>query len=555
MLTDIEIAQRATPRPIAEIAERLGLAETDIQPYGRHKAKVPLEAVEARGSAPGKLVLVTGMNPTRVGEGKSTVAVGLTDALALRDRSPVLCLREPSLGPVFGIKGGAAGGGYAQVVPMEEINLHFTGDLHALTAAHNLLSSLIDNRLHFGLPPEMDARRVIWPRAVDLNDRALRRVLVGLGGPTGGIPREERFVITAASEVMAIFCLARDLEDLSRRLRRIVVGYDRGGEPVRAADLEAAGAMTLLLRDALAPNLVQTLAGVPAFVHGGPFANIAHGCNSLVATRAALALGDVVVTEAGFGAELGAEKFFDIKCRAGGLEPAAAVLVATVRALKHHGGAAPDALTREDVTAVGHGLENLVAQVENVRRFGVPPLVALNRFASDTEAELQAVVDGCREIGAEAVVADPHASGGEGALGLADALLGILEADDAEFRPLYDGSSSLAEKIETVATRIYGAAGVDFLPQAVRAFPLMEELGLGNAPVCIAKTQYSLSDDPTLLGRPREFHLTVRELTPSAGAGFVVAKTGDIMTMPGLSRRPSAEAMGVDEEGKAYGLF
>jgi formate--tetrahydrofolate ligase len=554
MKSDIEIAQAAKLRPIQEIAARLGLSSEDIVPYGHHKAKVPLGTARSRGGDAARLVLVTGITPTAAGEGKSTVSVGLADALTLRERNPVLCLREPSLGPVFGIKGGAAGGGHSQVVPMEDINLHFNGDFHAITSAHSLLSAMLDNHMYRPNSLDLDPTQISWPRTVDMNDRALRSVVLGLGGRTGGVPRQDGFVITAASEIMAIFCLADGLDDLKARLDRIIVGYSRNGEPVRAAQLDATGAMTVLLKDAIDPNLVQTLGGTPAFVHGGPFANIAHGCNSLSATRAGLALGDVVVTEAGFGADLGAEKFFDIKCRFGDLRPGVAVIVATVRALKMNGGVAKDRLGTEDVDAVRRGFVNLEAHIENVRKFGVPPVVALNRFASDTDTEVQVVLDGCRAMGAVAVEADPWGGGGEGCLELADAVWEVLEGGEADYRPLYPSDMGLVEKIETVAREIYGADGVDIQPTAAKQIARLQEIGLGDVPVCIAKTQYSFSDNPALLGRPKGFRIAVREVTPSAGAGFVVAKTGDIMTMPGLAARPAAANMGV-ENGQVVGLF
>ncbi len=554
MQSDIEIAQAAELKPIQEIAEKVGLGPADIVPYGHHKAKVPLEVARARGGDPGRLVLVTGINPTAAGEGKSTVAVGLADAFSLRDRHPVLCLREPSLGPVFGIKGGAAGGGHSQVVPMEEINLHFTGDFHAISSAHALLAALLDNHLYRPNSLDIDPNAITWPRAVDMNDRALRSVVLGLGGRTGGIPRQDSFVITAASEIMAIFCLADGLDDLKERLGRIIVGYSRSGAPVRAAELDAVGAMAVLLKDAINPNLVQTLGGTPALIHGGPFANIAHGCNSLAATRAGLALGDVVVTEAGFGADLGAEKFFDIKCRFGDLRPGAAVIVATVRALKMNGGVAKDALRGEDVEAVKTGSANLQRHIENVRKFGVPPIVAVNKFATDSAAELQAVLDACREVGAQAVIADPWGGGGAGCLDLADAVQGVLDAGEADYRPLYADEGSLASKIETVAGEIYGADGVDIDPAASKQIARLEEIGLRDVPVCIAKTQYSFSDNPSLLGRPTGFRVTVREVTPAAGAGFVVVKTGNVMTMPGLAARPAAVGMDVVGD-QVTGLF
>lgn len=555
MLTDIEIARGAVLRPIQEVAAELGLGEAEVVPYGRYKAKVPLDVLERRGGGTGKLVLVTAITPTPAGEGKSTVAVGLADALRLRERKVVLCLREPSLGPVFGMKGGATGGGYAQVVPMEEINLHFTGDFHAITSAHGLLAALVDNHLYWGNELGLDPRRITWPRAVDMNDRALRNVVLGLGGTAGGVPREGGYVITAASEVMAIFGLAADLADLEARLGRIVVGYTRDLRPVRAAELGASGAMTVLLKDALAPNLVQTLGGTPAFVHGGPFGNIAHGCNSVIATRAGLALGDLVVTEAGFGSDLGMEKFFDIKCRVAGLDPAAAVVVATVRALKLHGGVPLAALGSEDVAAVRRGLANLAKHIENVERFGVPPVVAVNRFGIDTDAELAEVVDFCRSLGVPAAVADVHARGGAGGLELADLVLDAVAGGGARFAPLYGLELGLAEKIETIAREIYGADGVDYTPAAAKELSRLEELGFGELPVCMAKTQYSLSDDPKRLGRPEGFRITVREATVSAGAGFVVVKTGEIMTMPGLPRVPAAVGMGVAADGTTVGLF
>lgn len=554
MLTDIEIAQSAELRPITEIAAKVGLGATDIEPYGHYKAKVPLDVINGRESRQGKLVLVTGISPTAAGEGKSTVAVGLADALTLRERNPVLCLREPSLGPVFGIKGGAAGGGYSQVIPMADINLHFTGDFHAITSAHSLLSAMLDNHLFRPNSLQIDHRQITWPRAVDMNDRALRHVVVGLGGRNGGIPREDGFVITAASEIMAIFCLADSLEDLTRRLGNIIVGSTRQGEPIRAVDLDAPGAMTLLLQEALNPNLVQTLGGTPAFVHGGPFANIAHGCNSLIATRTGIALGDIVVTEAGFGADLGAEKFFDIKCRMGGLEPQAVVVVATIRALKMHGGVAKDGLKSENVEALKAGAVNLQAHVENVRKFGVPAVVAINRFASDSDAEVAALRAACEEWGVRVVEADPHGQTGTGCLELADAVSEFVASGEASYRPLYPDDMGLREKIGVIASEIYGADGVDFLSEASTAIDRLESIGMRNVPVCVAKTQYSFSDDPALLARPSGFKVTVRDVTPSAGAGFVVAKTLNIMTMPGLAARPAAVGMSVKADGEIVGL-
>jgi formate--tetrahydrofolate ligase len=555
MRSDVDIAQEASLAPITEIAAKLGLGEAELELFGSHKAKVRLDALRGREARRGRLVLVTGTSPTPAGEGKTTVAVGLADALSLRDKRVALCLREPSLGPVFGIKGGAAGGGYSQVVPMVDINLHFTGDFHAITSAHSLLSAMLDNHLQQGNPLGIDPRRITWKRAVDMNDRALRRTVIGLGGPGSGVPREDGFLITAASEVMAIFCLAADHEDLEARLGRIIVGYTRDQSPVRAQELEASGAMTLLLNDALSPNLVQTLEGTPAFIHGGPFANIAHGCNSLIATRVGLQLGDVVVTEAGFGADLGAEKFFDIKCRVGDLEPEAAVVVSTIRSLKMNGGVPKTELEGENVEAVRRGIPNLEKHIDIVRRFGVPPIVALNRFHSDTEAELAAVEQACGELGVTVARSEGHARGGEGTLDLADAVLAELEKGDGNFAPLYPSEMPLAEKIETVAREVYGADGVDFQGPARKSIEKLESIGLRELPVCIAKTQYSLSDDPALLGRPEGFRITVRNVNPSAGAGFVVALTGDVLTMPGLPKRPAAAGMSVDSDGRVVGLF
>jgi formate--tetrahydrofolate ligase len=555
MLTDIEIAQGAKMRPITEIAKRLDLTEEDLELYGRYKAKVRADSILANPRRQGRLVLVTGINPTPAGEGKSTVSVGLADALQLAGRRVVLCLRQPSLGPVFGVKGGATGGGYSQVLPMEDINLHFTGDFHAVTTAHGLLAAMLDNHLQQGNALGLDSRRITWKRTVDMNDRALRKIIIGIGGTGNGIPREDGFLITAASEVMAIFALASDRADLEQRLGNIILGYTRDNTPVRAADLGAAGAMTLLLKDAMQPNLVQTLGGVPAFIHAGPFGNIAHGCNSIIATRTGLALGDIVVTEAGFGADLGAEKFFDIKCRAGGLQPEAAVIVATIRALKMHGGVALADLGTENPGAVERGFGNLARHVENVRKFGVPPVVAINRFASDTPAEIEVLERLCGKLGVEVALTEIHARGGEGGQELAAKVLAALDAGKAEFKPLYPLGIPLKEKIETVAREIYRAGGVAYTSGAERDIRRLEDIGLGGVPVCMAKTQYSFSDDPSLRGAPEGFTITVREVTPSAGAGFVVAHTGDIMTMPGLPKRPAAEAMRVAADGTISGLF
>ncbi|MDH5315466.1 MAG: formate--tetrahydrofolate ligase [Gemmatimonadota bacterium] len=552
--TDIAIAQAAKLRPIAEVAAEAGLGPDEFLPYGRYKAKITPEAVAGRRPR-GRLVLVAGINPTPAGEGKSTVTVGVSQALRRLGQKVMVCVREPSLGPVFGVKGGAAGGGYAQVVPMDEINLHFTGDFHAISSAHNLLSAMLDNHIHHGNALGIDTRRSIWPRTIDMNDRALRSAVVGLGGINGGPSREERWVIIPGSEVMAILCLSKDLKDLEERCGQIIVGLTRDRKPVRAADLKAAGAMTLLLKDAMLPNLVQTLEGGPALVHGGPFGNIAHGCNTLVATRLGLSLADIVMTEAGFGADLGAEKFFDIKCRMGGLNPEAAIVVATIRALKMHGGLKKDALSAPDVAALKRGMVNLEAHVANVRKFGVPVVVALNRFLSDSQEEIDAVLEACASWGVRAALSDVWARGGEGGEAVAREVLAVLDEGQAAFKPIYDAARPIAEKIETIAREIYGADGVDFLPAAQKSMALCEGMGLGETPVCIAKTQYSFSDDPTRLGRPRGFRITIRDVYPSAGAGFVVALAGDIMTMPGLSKSPAAEAIRVLPDGTIEGLF
>jgi formate--tetrahydrofolate ligase len=552
--SDIAIAQAAKLRPIADVAAEVGLGPEEFLPYGRYKAKISAEAIKARKPS-GRLVLVTGINPTPAGEGKSTVTVGVTQALRRLGKKVILCMREPSLGPVFGVKGGAAGGGYAQVVPMDEINLHFTGDFHAITSAHNLLSAMLDNHLHQGNALGVDPRRITWPRTIDMNDRALRSIVISLGGINAGPVREDRFVIVPGSEIMAILCLATDLGDLEARIGRIIVGYTRDRKPVTAAQLKAAGAMTLLLKDAILPNLVQTLEGGPALVHGGPFGNIAHGCNSVAATRLALSLSDIVLTEAGFGADLGAEKFFDIKCRFAGLNPEAAIIVATVRALKMHGGVKKENLGTPDVAALARGLVNLEAHVKNVMKFGVPPVVALNRFVSDTPEEIDAVLAACRLWGARAALSDVWAKGGAGGEAVAQEVLAILAEGKAKFRPLYDASLPIKQKIETIAREIYGADGVDFTASASKAIEQIEGIGYGNTPVCMAKTQYSLSDDATKLGRPSGYRLTVRDAYVSAGAGFVVALAGDIMTMPGLSKTPAAEAIRVHPDGTIEGLF
>ena len=553
MPTDLEIAQSVMLRPIRDVAAELGLHEDEIDLYGRYKAKLPLEV--ARRPVKGKLVLVTAIHPTAAGEGKTTTSVGLAQALRRMGTNVVLCLREPSLGPVFGVKGGAAGGGYAQVLPMEDINLHFTGDFHAIASAHALLSAMLDNHLQQGNTLRIDPRRVTWPRTIDMNDRALRKVMIGMGGTANGVPREERFVIVPASEIMAILALAGDLEDLQTRLTRIVIGCTYEGRFVTAGEIGAAGAMTLLLRDALRPNLVQTAEGGPALVHCGPFANIAHGCNSLMATRAALALGDVVVTEAGFGSYLGAEKFFDIKARAGGLRPAAVVIVATVRALKLHGGANKAMLATPDVAAVRIGLANLERHIVNVRQFGVPVVVSLNRFTSDSDEELDCVMQAVERFGARGALCEVWAHGGAGGVALASQVLELLAGEPPEFMPLYDTALGIREKIGTIVSRVYGGDGVDYSPRAERSIRELERQGLGATPVCIAKTQSSFSDDPSLLGAPHGFRVHISEVYPAAGAGFVVAQAGDIMTMPGLPAVPAAARIGVDGAGRAIGLF
>ncbi len=552
--SDIAIAQAAKLRPIVDVAAELGLGPDEILPYGRHKAKISPEAV-AKREPRGRLVLVTGINPTPAGEGKSTVTVGVTQALRRLGKKVIVAIREPSLGPVFGVKGGAAGGGYAQVVPMDEINLHFTGDFHAVTSAHNLLAAMLDNHMHHGNALGLDPRRILWPRTMDMNDRALRSMVISLGGINAGPVREDRFVIVPGSEIMAILCLATDLQDLERRIGRIIVGLTRERKPVTAADLKAAGAMTLLLKDAVLPNLVQTLEGGPALIHGGPFGNIAHGCNSIVATRLGLSVADICLTEAGFGADLGAEKFFDIKCRFGGLNPEAAVVVATVRALKMHGGVKKENLGKPDVVALERGMVNLEAHVKNVQKFGVPPIVALNRFTSDSKEELDAVLAACKSWGARAALSDVWAKGGEGGEAVAHEVLAVLAEGKSRFQPLYDASLPIKQKIEKIAREIYGADGVSYSATAEKSIAQWEAAGMGNTPVCMAKTQYSFSDDPTKLGRPTGYTITIRDVYPSAGAGFVVALAGEIMTMPGLSKTPAAEAIRVLPDGTIEGLF
>jgi formate--tetrahydrofolate ligase len=553
--SDIEIAQSARPRPIVDVAKELGLEADEIDLYGKYKAKIGLDVAER--PARGKLVLVTGINPTAAGEGKTTTAVGVTQALKLIGQNATLCIREPSLGPVFGVKGGAAGGGYAQVIPMEDINLHFTGDFHAISSAHALLAALLDNHLHQGNALGIDPRRITWPRTIDMNDRALRDMVIGLGGVANGVVREDRYVIIPASEVMAIVALATSPSDLEQRLGRIIVGATAGSDrrPVRASDLKAAGAMALLLKDAIRPNLVQTLEGGPAFVHAGPFGNIAHGCNSILATRSALSLSDVVITEAGFGSDLGAEKFFDIKCRFGGLDPKAAVLVATVRALKLNGGAAKGALQKEDTGALERGLPNLERHIENVRQFGVPVVVAVNRFTSDSERELQMVADCAAKAGARVALNEVWEKGGAGGIEVAREIMSMLDEGDSCFAPIYPANAPIRQKIDTIVQKVYGGEGADYSAKAERSIQYLESIGLGDTPVCMAKTQYSLTDDASRLGRPRGFRITVNEVYPAAGAGFVVAQAGDIMTMPGLPKEPAAERMAIRPDGSIVGLF
>ncbi|MEW5422392.1 formate--tetrahydrofolate ligase [Amorphus sp. 3PC139-8] len=554
--SDLEIARAAVRRPIAEIAAKLDVPFDSLVPFGHDKAKIDLDYAASLGERPsGKLILVTAINPTPAGEGKTTTTVGLGDGLNRIGKRAAICLREPSLGPCFGMKGGAAGGGYAQVVPMEDINLHFTGDFHAITTAHNLLAAMVDNHLHWGNALGIDPRRVTWRRVMDMNDRALRDIAVGLGGPANGVVRETGFDITVASEIMAIFCLAEDLADLERRLAEIVVGYRFDGRPVTAGDLKADGAMTVLLRQAFAPNLVQTVENNPAFVHGGPFANIAHGCNSMIATKTALKLADYVVTEAGFGADLGAEKFFDIKCRKGGLKPDAAVVVATIRALKMHGGADKAELGKENVEAVARGAANLQRHVENVQSYGVPVVVAINRFLADSAEEIEAVKAACAAFGAEAVLCEHWAKGSAGTEDLANAVVGLVEGGTADFHPIYPDDMPLFDKIRIVAQRIYRADDAIADKHVHDQLAAFEAAGYGNLPVCMAKTQYSFSTDPSARGAPTGFTIPVREVRLSAGAGFVVALTGEIMTMPGLPRHPAAEVIGIGEEGWIEGLF
>ncbi|MBQ6105787.1 MAG: formate--tetrahydrofolate ligase [Lachnospiraceae bacterium] len=556
MKTDIQIAQEAVMQPIGKVAAKLGITEDDLEYYGKYKAKLSDELLTRIANNPdGKLVLVTAINPTPAGEGKTTTTVGLGEALGRLGKKSVIALREPSLGPCFGVKGGAAGGGYAQVVPMEDLNLHFTGDFHAITSANNLLAAMLDNHIMQGNTLGIDPNQVVWKRCLDMNDRALRNIVIGLGKKTDGVVREDHFIITVASEIMAILCLAKDMKDLKDRLGKIIVAYTYDGEPVTAAQLQAVGSMAALLKDALRPNLIQTIENTPAIVHGGPFANIAHGCNSVRATKAALKLCDIVITEAGFGADLGAEKFFDIKCRKAGLKPDAVVLVATVRALKYNGGVPKTELAAENLDALKKGIVNLEKHIENLQAYGVPVVVTLNRFTEDTDAELTFVRNFCEERGCDFALSEVWAKGGEGGLELANRVLKTLEEKKSNFAPIYPDEMPLKEKIETVCKKIYGADGVIFDPAAEKMLTKLTDLGFGNFPVCMAKTQYSLSDDPAKLGRPTGYRVTVREVYVSAGAGFVVALTGTIMTMPGLPKRPAAERIDVSDDGVIDGLF
>lgn len=556
MKTDIQIAQEAKMKKIVDVAEILGLEEDDLELYGKYKCKISLDVMKRnKEKEDGKLILVTAINPTPAGEGKSTVTIGLSQALNKLNKKAVAVLREPSLGPVFGIKGGAAGGGYAQVVPMEDINLHFTGDMHAITAANNLLSAAIDNHIHHGNNLRIDSRRIVFKRVIDMNDRALRSLVVGLGGKANGFLREDGFMITVASEIMAALCLSHDLMDLKRRMGEILVAYNLDGEPIYCKDLNVNGAMALLMRDAIKPNLVQTLENTPAIIHGGPFANIAHGCNSLIATKMGLKLADYAVTEAGFGADLGAEKFFNIKCRYGKLKPDAVVVVATIRAIKHHGGVKKDMLNDPNVDAVRKGIVNLEKQIENIKKFNVEPVVAINRFVSDSEEEIKFIKEYCEKLGVQVALSDVWAKGGEGGIELAEKVIGIIDESKSDFEVLYDENSSIKDKIETIAREIYGADGVDYTKGALKNIKDIEAIGLDKVPVCMAKTQKSLSDNPKLIGRPEGFNITVKEVKISNGAGFVVVLTGSIMTMPGLPKVPAADKMDIKEDGTIVGLF
>lgn len=556
MKSDIQIAQEAKMEHISKIAEKLNLSEDDIEQYGKYKCKLSLDILKKnKDKENGKLVLVTAINPTPAGEGKSTVTVGLGQALCKMGKNAVIALREPSLGPVFGIKGGAAGGGYAQVVPMEDINLHFTGDMHAITSANNLLAAAIDNHMHQGNNLRIDSRRIVFKRVMDMNDRALRNIVVGLGGKLNGFLREDGFMITVASEIMAILCLANSLSDLKERMGNILIAYDLDGNPVYAKQLDIQGAMALLMKDAIKPNLVQTLENTPAIIHGGPFANIAHGCNSIIATKMALKLGDIVVTEAGFGADLGAEKFLDIKCRYGELTPNCVVIVATVRALKNHGGVSKDMLGTPNVEALAKGIANLEKQIENIKKYNVPVVVAINKFVSDSDEEIKFIKDYCNKLGVKVALSDVWAKGGEGGIEVGEAVCDILENEKSSFKPIYEVENSIEEKINIIAKEIYGARGVVFTPNAKKQIEELEKFGLDKLPICMAKTQYSLSDNPLLKGRPENFDITVREIRVSNGAGFIVVLNGDIMTMPGLPKVPAANKMDILDNGEIVGLF
>lgn len=556
MKNDIEIAQSAKMEPIINIAKKIGLGEDDIELYGKYKCKISLDAIKRlENNKDGKLVLVTAINPTPAGEGKSTVTVGLGQALNKIGKNTVIALREPSLGPVFGIKGGAAGGGYAQVVPMEDINLHFTGDMHAITSANNLLCAAIDNHIHQGNLLRIDSRRIVFKRVMDMNDRALRNIVVGMGGKINGFLREDGFMITVASEIMAILCMASDLEDLKERMGNILIAYNLDGEPVYAKELEVQGAMALLMKDAIKPNLVQTLENTPAIIHGGPFANIAHGCNSIIATKTALKMSDITITEAGFGADLGAEKFLDIKCRYGNLNPDCVVLVATIRALKHHGGVKKDELNTSNVDALNKGMKNLEKQIENIKAYGVPVVVAINKFITDSDEEVKAIEDFCKNIGVEVSLTEVWEKGGEGGIDLANKVIKTMEIEPSNFKMIYDSEESIKDKILKIVQTIYGGKGVNYTPQALKQIAEIEKFNLDKLPICMAKTQYSLSDNPSLLGRPENFDITVKEVRVSNGAGFIVVLTGDVMTMPGLPKVPAANRMDIKDNGEIVGLF
>ncbi|MDM0623797.1 formate--tetrahydrofolate ligase [Clostridium perfringens] len=556
MKNDIEIAQSAKMEPIINIAKKIGLGEDDIELYGKYKCKISLDAIKKlENNKDGKLVLVTAINPTPAGEGKSTVTVGLGQALNKIGKNTVIALREPSLGPVFGIKGGAAGGGYAQVVPMEDINLHFTGDMHAITSANNLLCAAIDNHIHQGNLLRIDSRRIVFKRVMDMNDRSLRNIVVGMGGKINGFLREDGFMITVASEIMAILCMASDLEDLKERMGNILIAYNLDGEPVYAKELEVQGAMALLMKDAIKPNLVQTLENTPAIIHGGPFANIAHGCNSIIATKTALKMSDITITESGFGADLGAEKFLDIKCRYGNLNPDCVVLVATIRALKHHGGVKKDELNTSNVDALNKGMKNLEKQIENIKAYGVPVVVAINKFITDSDEEVKSIEDFCKNIGVEVSLTEVWEKGGEGGIDLANKVIKTMEIEPSNFKMIYDSEESIKDKILKIVQTIYGGKGVNYTPQALKQIAEIEKFNLDKLPICMAKTQYSLSDNPSLLGRPENFDITVKEVRVSNGAGFIVVLTGDVMTMPGLPKVPAANRMDIKDNGEIVGLF